>query len=139
MAELRQLTRRVQDLEQLIQSSPLKEGMMDSVAPITMAEKMSVQIADLEQKLSAYQKFLEDALAKLGLLEQKVVSLESKACQCGSEYSAESVAPMTTVVMTENLVYQEEPLESAEPVEPLESLEPVVEEDAGNEDSDDEA
>ena len=117
MAELRQLTRRVADLETASQSSVSNPAVLESLATVASVECLSKRVADLESSLATYKKFLEEALEKLGLLEQKIVSVESKACQCGSDCGGDSVvqivadepvAPTQVTTMTENPVYLED-------------------------------
>lgn len=109
MAEIRQITRRLETLEESIKTSPV----MDSLAKADIVAVLEKRVADLETSVQTYKKFLEDALAKLGLLEQKVVAVETKVCRCGSECSAsavespESPEPTVQMVMTENPVYLE--------------------------------
>jgi hypothetical protein len=70
------------------------------------------RVADLETSLQTYKKFLEEALAKLGLLEQKVNAVETKVCQCSSDCGGDSVVvvaqdtePTVQMVLNENPMY----------------------------------
>lgn len=116
MAELRILTRRVADLENASRSSVSNPEVLDSLASVAVVEALTKRVADLEASLATYKKFLEEALEKLGLLEQKVVGVESKVCQCGSDCGGDSVVqiiPNEPVVssqttITENPVYLED-------------------------------
>jgi hypothetical protein len=130
MADVRLLTRRVTELENITRSSVSNPEVLASLVTVDVVDALTKRVADLEASLAVYKKFLEEALEKLGLMEQKVIGLEAKVCQCangsiGSDCGADAVvqittceseAPVdtTTVTVTENPVYLEDSDDDAE-------------------------
>lgn len=121
MADVRLLTRRVTELENITRSSVSNPEVLASLVTVDVVDALTKRVADLEASLAVYKKFLEEALEKLGLMEQKVVGLEAKVCQCGngsigSDCGADAVVQITTcsepeptaVTVTENPVYLED-------------------------------
>lgn len=110
MAELRQITRRLDQLEETVKAGVPSAATTATDGAVAVLER---RVADLEHTVQAYKKFLDDALSKLGQLEQKVVAVETKVCQCGSECSGVEVLsapePEAPQVMTttENPMYLE--------------------------------
>jgi len=128
MADLRLLSRRVTDLENASRSSVSNPEVLESLATVTSVEAVIKRVADLESSMATYKKFLEEALEKLGLLEQKIVGVEAKVCQCGSDCGGDSVVhitnePVATVqvtTITENPVYLEDSDDEDEGASPAE-------------------
>lgn len=109
MAELRQITRRLETLEESVKASPASPAVLESLVKADTVAVLEKRVADLETSVLTYKKFLEDALAKLGLLEQKVVAVETKVCRCVSSSVSESSVPEepTVQLVMENPVYLE--------------------------------
>jgi hypothetical protein len=117
MAEIRQLARRVGDLEEAVRASPSSPAVLSSLASAETVSVLEKRVADLESSLVSYKGFLDEALQKLGLLEQKVVGLETKVCQCSSDCGGDSVVQIpeagspepepTQMTVAENPVFVE--------------------------------
>lgn len=143
MADVRLLTRRVTELESITRSSVSNPEVLASLVTVDVVDALTKRVVDLEASLAVYKKFLEEALEKLGLMEQKVIGLEAKVCQCGSgsigsDCGADAVVQITAcepvavapvVTVTENPVYLEDTddeAEAAAPAAPAPAEEDVV-------------
>jgi hypothetical protein len=131
MADVRLLTRRVTELENITRSSVSNPEVLASLVTVDVVDALTKRVADLEASQAVYKKFLEEALEKLGLMEQKVIGLEAKVAQCGcgtgsigSDCGADAVVQITTcsepespanaITVTENPVYLEDSDDEAE-------------------------
>lgn len=106
--ELRQINRRLEELQVTVNSIPTNPASASSFASAQSVVELDVKVLDLENKYNACKKFLEDALEKIGLLEKKLLEVESKACMCAksdASVSSEEDVKENTVTLSENPVF----------------------------------
>lgn len=124
-AEIRALTRRIEQLQAVVDSIPSNPSSASSFASSGKVNELELKVVDLENKYNATKKFLEEALEKLGLLEKKLLDVESsQGCMCmkldqvekklssassdDGDATVSSPAPVTDVSVAENPVFEEE-------------------------------
>lgn len=118
--EIRQLTRKLEELTALVQSIPTNPESASSFASAQKVTLLEEKALDLENKYTACKKFLDEALEKIGLLEKKLLDVESKqGCMCAkidkltivSESSSEDEGKQVDLSVAENPVYDSQPEE----------------------------